>query len=128
MNNQTESESKLDVRDAGLNKDQNHTKIVTLSRKDFNSLIESSNRFIKDSYNKYQTATITAISTSVLLLVTLSWNDVIQSIIKKYYPKSEDTLPGKFKYALVITFVVFTLQIFLFPYLISREERKEEKK
>lgn len=119
MNDQTTNHSESN--------NQNNTKTITLSRKDFNSLIESSNRFIKDSYNKYQTATIAAISTSVLLLVTLSWNDVIQSIIKKYYPNGEDTLSGKVKYAIVITFVVLTLQIFLFPYLISREDKNTHK-
>jgi|LakMenEpi03Aug12_release.lakeMendotaPanAssembly.Ray.scaffolds.fasta_scaffold855206_1 hypothetical protein len=139
MNKHNESENHAEPKDVSLIENQNQTKTVTMSRKDFNNLIESSTpfggnpfqvskRFIKDSYNKYQTATLTAISTSVLLLVTLSWNDVMQSIIKKYYPKSEDTLSGKVKYALIISFVVLTLQIFVFPYLISREEKKEENK
>ena len=73
---------------------------------------------IKETYIKYQSTVITALSTGVILLITLAWNDVIQSVIEKYYPKKDNnTIRSKVDYAIVITIFVVLLQILVFPYL-----------
>jgi hypothetical protein len=73
---------------------------------------------IKDTYTQYQTMIITSIVTATILLVTLAWNDVVQSIVNYYYPNSDSkTIIGKIYYAVVITVFVILLQIYVFPYL-----------
>jgi hypothetical protein len=68
--------------------------------------------------NKYQEATVSAIITGIVLLVSLAWNDLIKTFIKKYFPaKDDNTVRGKFIYAMIITFLVIILQIYLFPIL-----------
>ena len=64
---------------------------------------------------------LTAIIASTLLLVTLAWNDVIQSVIKKYYPKNNknNKLYGKIMYALTVSFIVLLIQMHIFPHIRS---------
>jgi TRAP-type C4-dicarboxylate transport system permease small subunit len=73
---------------------------------------------VKETYTKYQSTIITAIMTAFLLLVSLAWNDVIQTSIQQYYPhKDINTIKGKVSYAVVITIFVVLLQIYVFPYI-----------
>jgi uncharacterized membrane protein YcjF (UPF0283 family) len=75
---------------------------------------------INETYNKYQSTIIASITTAVLLLVTLAWNDVIQTIINNYYQhKDDNTIRGKLTYAVVITIFVVLVQLYLFPYIES---------
>lgn len=68
--------------------------------------------------SKYQDAAISSLITGIVLLVSLAWNDFIKSFIKKYFPvKDDNTIHSKLIYALVITFLVISLQIYLFPYI-----------
>lgn len=68
------------------------------------------------TYNKYKEAVVTSVTTAILLLITLAWNDVIQSALGYYYPESKaKTLVGKIVYALIITIVVVVLQLYFFP-------------
>lgn len=67
-----------------------------------------------DLYKQYA---IEAFLAAILLLISLAWNDVVQEIIKMYYPISGTALKGKIIYAISITVIVVTLQIFLFPHL-----------
>lgn len=68
-----------------------------------------------DFITKYQHTTMTAIMTGIVLLVSLAWNDFIKYFINKYFPvKDDNTLRGKFVYAVVITFIVILLEIYLF--------------
>jgi hypothetical protein len=50
------------------------------------------------------------IGASVLLLVSLAWNDVVQTAISQYFPLDNDTIYAKLVYAIVITFIVILLQ------------------
>lgn len=77
---------------------------------------------IVESYDRYRIALFTAISTAIILLVALSWNDVIRSIMAKYYPSTDDSIIGKIQYAFVITFIVVLLQIYIFPSLIETKK------
>lgn len=73
---------------------------------------------VKETYTKYQSTIITAITTACLLLISLAWNDVIQSAIEKYYPRKDiDTIKGKVSYAIIITTFVVLLEIYVFPYI-----------
>jgi hypothetical protein len=73
---------------------------------------------IQQTYLKYQSTVVTAVMTSIIFLITLAWNDVIQTAINSYYPKKDnDTLRGKIYYAITITVFVILMQIYVFPYL-----------
>jgi len=76
---------------------------------------------ITSSYDQYRVTLITAITTAVLLLVTLAWNDMIQTALLKYYPKEDATITGKMKYAFVITFIVVLLQIYVLPMFMDKK-------
>jgi len=72
------------------------------------------------TYTQSQKRIITALITSVMLLVTLAWNDVIQAMIQQYYPKeNKKTIMGKVYYAIVITILIVLLQLYVFPLFIS---------
>ena len=66
----------------------------------------------------YKQFLLQALLSSILFMVTLAWNAVVQQIIDEYYPlKSDHPIRGKLYYALGITFVVIMMQIYLFPYI-----------
>jgi len=71
---------------------------------------------IKQTYSHYRIALFTSITTAFLLLISLAWNDVVQSIIKQYYPRDDDSIKGKIQYAVIITIIVILLQLYIFPY------------
>jgi len=77
---------------------------------------------LTSSYDQYRVTLITAVTTAVLLLVTLAWNDVIQTTLSKYYPKEDTTITGKLKYAFVITFIVVLLQIYVLPMFMDKRK------
>jgi len=68
---------------------------------------------IVNVYDQYRTTLITAVSTGIIILVSLAWNDVIQAIIRKYYPGTDNSIIGKIEYAFVITCIVVLLQIYI---------------
>lgn len=82
----------------------------TTPESNITSKIEST---IINSYSQYKIATITAISTGIIVLVSLAWSDVIKSILEKYYPNKSDSIIGKIQYALIITLIVILLQIYV---------------
>jgi len=68
------------------------------------------------AYSKYRETIVTSITTAVLLLISLAWNDVVQTALNDYFPESKaKTLTSKVVYALIITIVVVILQLFMFP-------------
>ena len=72
--------------------------------------------FIGSTYNKYKETIATSITTAILLLITLAWNDVIQSALAYYYPDSKaKTLRSKIIYAFIISIIVVVLQLYFFP-------------
>ena len=72
--------------------------------------------FIVTTYSKYKETIVTSVTTAILLLITLAWNDVIQSALAYYYPDSkEKTIRGKIIYALLITIIVVIMQLYFFP-------------
>jgi hypothetical protein len=65
---------------------------------------------------------MSSITVSILLLVTLAWNDVIQGIINNYYPNSrKKTLRSKIIYAILITFIVIIIQTYFFPFITGKK-------
>ena len=71
---------------------------------------------IKQTYTHYRIALFTSITTAFLLLISLAWNDVVQSIIKQYYPRDDDSIKSKTQYAVIITIIVILLQLYVFPH------------
>ena len=63
------------------------------------------------TYSKYKETIVTSVTTAILLLITLAWNDVIQTALNNYFPESK----SKIVYALTITVIVVILQLYLFP-------------
>ena len=78
---------------------------------------------VTKSYKKYHSLILLSITAGVVVLVSLAWNDVIQSIIKKYYPRTDDTITGKLRYALIITLAVIIAQIYVFPYIADTDKK-----
>lgn len=72
---------------------------------------------LKGSYRYLHTTIANTITTSFLLLISLAWNDVVQSVINSYYPKRDaDTIKGKVYYAVSITIIVLLIQSYILPY------------
>lgn len=67
--------------------------------------------------SKYKSAVVTSIIGGIVVLIAVAWNDVIQAVINKYYPKKNNTITGKLYYATIITLFIVVLQIYLFPYI-----------
>jgi len=63
----------------------------------------------------YGNTIITSLTTAIILLASLGWNDVVQSIINKYITTEKNTIIGKIYYALSITIIVILMQIYVFP-------------
>ena len=81
---------------------------------------------VKETYDKYQTLVLTSVITATIVLVSMAWNDVIQSIMNKYYPSTgTKTIVSKIYYAIVITLFVILLQIYIFPYLQTNNSTKK---
>ncbi|VBB17713.1 hypothetical protein YASMINEVIRUS_176 [Yasminevirus sp. GU-2018] len=78
---------------------------------------------VTKSYRKYHSMVLLSITAGVVVLVSLAWNDVIQTVIKKYYPNTDDTITGKLRYALIITFAVILAQIYVFPYIVDTDKK-----
>lgn len=73
---------------------------------------------VKNTVVKYQNTVLTVIMTAIVLLMSLAWNDVVQAVINKYYPKKDNsTIKGKLDYAVTVTAFVVLLQIFVFPHI-----------
>ena len=47
------------------------------------------------------------------LIAGLAWNDAIQSLIGYLFPSPENTLPAKFLYAVVISFIVVMISVYI---------------
>ena len=47
------------------------------------------------------------------LVAGLAWNDAIQGLIGYLFPLPENTLPAKFLYAIIISFVVVMISVYI---------------
>jgi len=47
------------------------------------------------------------------LVAGLAWNDAIQGLIGYLFPLPENTLPAKFLYAIVISFIVVMISVYI---------------
>lgn len=47
------------------------------------------------------------------LVAGLAWNDAIQSLIGYLFPLPENTLPAKFLYAIIISFIVVMISVYI---------------
>ena len=74
--------------------------------------------YVAKNYKVYNTIIIEALITASILLISLAWNDVVHEIVNGYYPPEEkQNLRDKVRYAIIITLIIGTLQLYLFPYL-----------
>ncbi|MBU2539922.1 hypothetical protein KJ786_02075 [Patescibacteria group bacterium] len=58
------------------------------------------------------------------LVAALSWNESIKGLIEYFFPISKNTVSAKFIYAIVITFVVVIISIYLTRLLDNKNEDK----
>lgn len=65
------------------------------------------------------------IITALGLVAGLAWNDAIKSFIEHFFPANEKTFWAKLIYALIITFIVVIISIYLVRFL-KKEEKKLE--
>lgn len=85
--------------------------------------IENISDTIIESYNEYKNFMINSVMTSIALLVALAWNDVVQSLVNLYYPdNTKKTMRGKIYYAILITFIVFIVQIYIAPHIVGADK------
>jgi len=77
------------------------------------------NNTIVNGIKKYKSTLIKSLVTATILLVTLAWNDYVQSVANLYIGKfiTLDGIYGKLYYALLITAIVITFQIYVFPFI-----------
>ena len=47
------------------------------------------------------------------LIAGLAWNDAIQSLIAYLFPLPENTLPAKFLYAIIVSFVAVMISVYV---------------
>lgn len=64
----------------------------------------------------YETQLIASISAAILLIASLAWNEVIQSLLVKWYPDVKDrkSIRNQVIYALIVTFIVILFQVYIF--------------
>ncbi|MDQ1283905.1 MAG: hypothetical protein QG620_253 [Patescibacteria group bacterium] len=60
------------------------------------------------------------------LVAGLAWNDAIKSFIDYFFPAEQNGLKAKFSYAILITFIVVMVSVYVVKFL--KEEEKEEEK
>lgn len=68
--------------------------------------------------------TIGYILTAFGLIAGLAWNDAVKSLIEYFFPFDKDTIFIKFIYAVLITFILVILSVYLIKLV---GEKKEEK-
>lgn len=49
------------------------------------------------------------IMSALTFVVAMGWNDVVKSIVARYYPMKKDGLWAKFLYAFIMTMVVWLM-------------------
>jgi hypothetical protein len=56
------------------------------------------------------------LSSSVIFLATIAWSDIVNTILKIYFPENFGTIIGKIIYALITTFFVVLFLIYFEKY------------
>ncbi len=64
------------------------------------------------------------ILTAFGLVTALAWNDAIKSLIEYFFPLNKNTILIKFLYAILITFIVVIISIYLTKLLGDKNEKK----
>jgi len=57
------------------------------------------------------------------LVAALAWNDAIKGLIEYFFPLNKNTVLVKFTYAILITFVVVVVSIYLTKLLSDKNEQ-----
>ncbi len=58
------------------------------------------------------------------LVAALAWNDAIKSLIEYFFPLNKNTVLIKFIYAVLITFIIVIISIYLTKLLSDKNEKK----
>ena len=58
------------------------------------------------------------------LVAALAWNDAIKSLIEYFFPLNKNTVLIKFLYAVLITFIMVIISIYLTKLLSDKNEKK----
>jgi Na+/proline symporter len=61
------------------------------------------------------------------LVAGLAWNEAIKSLIEYFFPLNKNTILAKFIYAILITFVLVFVTVYI-SRLLTKKEKEEEKK
>ena len=77
---------------------------------------------VHKTYEEYTSTFVISIITVTVVLVAVAWNDVVSSAFDKYFPikRGKKNIRAKFIYALLVTFTVITLQLYVFPNITSK--------
>lgn len=65
------------------------------------------------------------IAAALGLVAGLAWNEAIKALIEYIFPLEQNTLFAKFLYAVLITFIVVAVTVYLFR-LIGKSDAKDE--
>lgn len=58
------------------------------------------------------------------LVTAFAWNDAIKGLIEYFFPLNKNTVLIKFFYAIILTFIVVIISIYLTKLLSSKKEEK----
>lgn len=71
---------------------------------------------VKNTYITYRSTILTSLTTGVVVITALAWSELLEEIIKYYYPNDKNNIRSKLYYALFITVILVLFQIYLFPH------------
>ena len=78
----------------------------------------------KEIKKEIQQRTSDYILAALGLVAALAWNDAIKSLIEYFFPLNKNTVLIKFIYAILITFIVVIISIYLTKLLSDKNEKK----
>jgi hypothetical protein len=73
---------------------------------------------MENTYTKYIDLIISSLMTATILFTSVLWYDVIEITIDDYFPMLKGkSLKGKLLFAIIVSFIVVLMHIYLFPEL-----------
>jgi hypothetical protein len=68
------------------------------------------------------------IVTALGLVAGLAWNDAVKATIEYLFPASEQTLLAKFSYAVILTFIIVLLSVYILRFFKKDAQKSLEEK
>ncbi|MCX6763286.1 MAG: DUF5654 family protein [Candidatus Moranbacteria bacterium] len=82
--------------------------------------IKEESRAIKQEVNK---KLVTYITAGFGLVAGLAWNEAIKSFIEYFFPMKANSLLAQFVYAIIITFILVLISVYLTRILVKEEKK-----